>query len=118
MDRVNAGQLRERLTILTVSSSSQDAFGAPVESTQTFAEVWGRVRALSGQERLVAAQVTPEATHEIVIRYMPGITARMRITQAATDAYDETARSYEIIAPPEDIDGKHRYLRLVVREYP
>ncbi|MGH9523171.1 MAG: phage head closure protein, partial [Terriglobales bacterium] len=60
-------------------SSSQDSFGQPQNIWSTFAQVYARVRSVSGSEQFSGQQYAPEVTHQVTIRYVAGVTPMQRI---------------------------------------
>lgn len=79
---MQSGQLRKRLTIQQ-RSAAQDSYGQPLTTWTDVATVWGAVEPLSGRELMAAEAVQAEVTHQVVIRYRPGISAKMRIAYGA-----------------------------------
>lgn len=75
---MRAGRLRHLLTI-EEPYESEDAFGEPIPSWQSLAEVWGRKTDLSGRELFQAQQVNAEVTTEFEIRHRTDVDARMRV---------------------------------------
>ncbi len=75
---MNIGAMRHRVTIQQVSES-RDAHGGVVESWSTFAVVWANIAPISGREYLAVKQTQAEVTHRIRMRYLYGITPKMRI---------------------------------------
>jgi len=75
---MQSGQLRKRLTIQQ-RSTAQDSYGQPLTAWADVATVWGAVEPLNGRELLAAEAVQSEITHQVVMRYRPGITAKMRV---------------------------------------
>lgn len=77
---VRAGRLRHRIRIERPPSPEDlDDFGQPVDGWQLVATRWAEVRPLRGNERFTAAQVKPELSHRVRIRYMDGLDPKMRI---------------------------------------
>lgn len=75
---MQAGRLRHRLTIES-PTETRDALGQAVASWTTFAQVWGDFMPLSGRERFLSQQTHAEVTARAVIRYLAGLTEKMRI---------------------------------------
>ena len=78
---MDAGRLNKRITIqqLTAGSPAQDTFGAPSESWETFAQVWAEIKPIQGREFWAQQQVQSEITHQVTIRYLSGVTSKMRV---------------------------------------
>lgn len=73
------GQLRHRLTLQMVTSSSKNSFGEEVDTTADMGKVWGSVVPLSGRELQAAQQAQSRTTHKIIIRHRENVTPRSRI---------------------------------------
>jgi SPP1 family predicted phage head-tail adaptor len=75
---MRAGDLRHWLEIqvntLTVSES-----GDRTDSWTTFANCWGSVATSGGREFYAARQVIADLSHNITIRYVPGVRPDMRV---------------------------------------
>jgi SPP1 family predicted phage head-tail adaptor len=76
---MRAGRLRERVTIQTQVEGVEDTFGAPAMTWSDVATVWAEVMVLSGREAFRMAQVQPEATLRVVMRYRAGVTSQCRL---------------------------------------
>jgi SPP1 family predicted phage head-tail adaptor len=75
---IRAGNLRHRITIQAPANGT-DGYGAPVPGWADFAvDVQASIRPLSSRELIAAQAAQSETSHEIRMRYMPGITAAMR----------------------------------------
>lgn len=73
-----------------------------------FATVWAEIRALTARERIQAMQTTADVSHEVTLRYVPGVTAAMSV--------EHEGRTFEIIAQPIDPDERHELLKLLCLE--
>lgn len=83
---MHAGALRHRITIQQIGSG-RDTDGHPNGAWADYATVWGEVKPLSGREKLAVQQVDAEITHQITIRFLMGMVAKMRI-QYGTRIFD------------------------------
>jgi len=70
---IPAGKLRKRVQ-LTRSGSTADEYGQPSKTFVPYAEVWARIRSLSGNELFRMQQISPELTHEVTVRWQRGLT--------------------------------------------
>lgn len=75
---INSGQMRERV-LLQQPATSRTGLGTANIGWEDVAEVWASVRGLSSREVLQAMQANSIATHEVRIRFYPGISATWRI---------------------------------------
>lgn len=66
---MNAGRLRNRITIQMKSQVADDLGG--LDTWVPFATVWASINALQGKQLYKAQQIVAEATHEIVMRWYP-----------------------------------------------
>lgn len=103
---MRVGQLRHRVTIQT-ATETRDAIGGVIAAPSTFATVWASVEALQGREYLAAQQVNAEVDHRIRIRYLAGVTPKMRVAFGAR-LFDVQA----VLNP----DGRNRELHLMAQE--
>ena len=76
---MRAGQLRHQV-VIQQPTETQDSQGQPVKSWGTFATVHANVLPLKGREYFNAQQINAETTTKFVIRYLAGITEKMRIS--------------------------------------
>lgn len=75
---MDAGRLRERVTVQQ-AAEGRNAIGETVLSWSTFAERWASVEGVSAREALTAGQNEISITHKVQMRYLAGLTQRMRI---------------------------------------
>ena len=76
---MQAGQLRDRITI-QVRSSADNAAGEPVLGWIDFATaIYANVTDMSGKEYVSGQTILNAVTTTIVIRYRAGVTAAMRV---------------------------------------
>jgi hypothetical protein len=75
---INAGNLRERVTVQQ-ATESRNGIGETVLSWATFATVWASVEGVSAREALTAGQNEVSITHKVQMRYLTGLTQRMRL---------------------------------------
>lgn len=76
---MKSGALRHRLTIQKVTEE-RDSLGQAIETWSQFAVVYGSIEPMSGRERFLAAQTHAEATYRSRIRWIAGLTPKMRIS--------------------------------------
>ena len=75
---INAGSLRERVTVQQ-ASESRNALGETVLSWATFAERWASVEGVSSRESLAYGQQQISVSHRVRLRYLTGLTQSMRL---------------------------------------
>jgi SPP1 family predicted phage head-tail adaptor len=71
--------LRHRIVIQTLTLTPNDS-GGQAESWSTFATVWAKITPKSVKEINFAQRIEPRVDHEIVIRYIASLDAKMRIS--------------------------------------
>jgi len=76
---MRAGTLRHQVVIQT-PTETQDSQGQPIKSWGTFATVQAAVLPLKGREFFDAQQINAETSTKIIIRYIPGVTQKMRVS--------------------------------------
>ncbi|MEH7503285.1 phage head closure protein [Neobacillus drentensis] len=104
---MNPGLLNKKITILE-QPTTQNSYGEIDNNWTEKAKVWANVRTLTGRALYQAIQVHAEVTVKVIVRYRANINANMRLQYGS--------RILEIIAPPVDMDEKHRYLELSCKE--
>lgn len=82
---MRAGRLRHKLTIQT-ATRTQDGYGDPIQTWSTFASVWGSWEPLSGSELNIAQEQNSETSVRIIIRYLSGVTPKMRVALGSQTA--------------------------------
>jgi len=75
---MQAGQM-DRRVVIESAGSTLDTFGESIETWSTFATVWASVRVNGGRESFDSDQVIAEGTTTFKIRYLSGMSERMRI---------------------------------------
>jgi SPP1 family predicted phage head-tail adaptor len=72
------GKLRHKITIQEYSAA-RDSFGAETEGWNDKASVFASITPISGKEYFASQQLNAEVTTKITIRYLEGITPKMRV---------------------------------------
>ncbi|MEZ5853953.1 MAG: phage head closure protein [Hyphomicrobiaceae bacterium] len=98
--------MRHRL-VLEEAQRAPDGGGDAGVNWQPIATLWGGIRAVNGNETVIAEQVSGRITHEIVLRHRSGIAPAMRLRLAE--------RIFEILAV-RSVDGRGRVLLCLCRE--
>ncbi len=103
---VHSGRLRFRITI-EQALEVQNEYGEVERTWSMFAIRWSDVQPLRGNERVEADQTNSQVSHKVTVRYLEGITPKMRILFGARVLNIES-----II----NIDGRNRTMELMCRE--
>jgi SPP1 family predicted phage head-tail adaptor len=105
---MQSGRLRHLLTI-QAQSVVRNAYNEEVITFTNWGQAWGEIRPAGASERIVtgADQVQASVDHAITIRFVVGITVKMRIV------YNGRTFDIEGITDP---DGRRQRLRLSCRE--
>lgn len=74
---IDAGKLRERVTV-QIASGTTNAIGETVLSWSDSTAAWASVEGVSSREALDAGKQAETITHRVRLRYLPGLTQRMR----------------------------------------
>ena len=66
---------------MTIQSATEarDAVGEPIKTWGTFATGWASIHPRTGTEPFQVQQFAPEATTEIAMRHLDGVTEKMRV---------------------------------------
>lgn len=103
---MRAGNLRNYVVIQR-STETHDSNQELILTWSTFASVWAEILPLIGREYWASRQVVSEVTGKIRIRYLAGVTAKMRVIDGS--------KTYDIEAVI-DVENKHEELVLLVKE--
>jgi SPP1 family predicted phage head-tail adaptor len=108
---MRSGRLRHYGTIqrLVEGSPSQNAGGEPDEAWANFHQGWCDITPLAGRELVSAQQIASEVTGLVKLRYVSGVTPRMRFVLGS--------RNFDILAAI-DVEERQSELHLYVREGP
>lgn len=105
---MRAGTLNKVIDI-EQRSTTQDGVGQQVRSWTVFAsQIYARVRPLSAKELLTANAVQNEASHEVTIRYLEGVTGGMRVKLGT--------RYLQVVGRPRDIEERGRMIVMLCTE--
>ena len=77
---MQSGRLRHRITIQQPTAGAADEYGAQIDTWSDWGRAWAEVHDLFGDEAVRAAQVTPEATVRVTMRYNAELDEAMRIS--------------------------------------
>lgn len=100
------GKLRHRVTIEQVTEA-QDTDGSVIETWSAFAIGQASIEPISGREYFAAQSTQADVTHRVSLRYLPGITPKMRVTFGS--------RVFDILSVI-NVDERNRELQLMCRE--
>lgn len=104
---MNPGRLRHRITFMHLVKG-QNEVGDDVLVERPWKTVWASVEPLKGREYFEARKIESEATHKIIIRYLPGITPDMKI--------DFKGRIFNFEGPPINPEERNKYLEIYATE--
>lgn len=103
----NAGKYRNPITIQQQSTTVNE-YGEPIQTWTTFASPKAGIFPISGKQYLAAEVVESEITHQVHLRYIPGITDNMRI-QYGTRTF--------IIITMVNFQEMNKEIQLLCKEY-
>lgn len=103
---MRAGKLDRRITLQS-ATEARDSSGSVISTWTDVATLWAGRRDTLGSERILSGAETAVADAVFVIRWQPGVTAKLRVVDEAGDAWD-------IIAPPTEL-GRRDALELTCR---
>lgn len=98
--------LRHRLKLEELQRE-EDEGGGFTENWVEVAELWADLRPVGGGETLEADRLAGRVTHEVSLRYRPGVQPAMRFRQAA--------RLFHILTVI-DVDERRRWLKCLCEE--
>jgi len=76
---MDAGELRERVTVLAPTETRSRMGEVVLAYDTTFATVWASVDGVSAREYLLSGQQQVDISHRVRMRYLAGLTQSMRI---------------------------------------
>lgn len=104
---MEAGALNRRITIQKRTIAT-DSDGYHSETWTTHETRMAEKITTGGREFYAAQKLNAETTAVFRVRFTNAITRNMRIVDGA--------RTYEIIAPPNNVDGRSKELLIMTRE--
>jgi SPP1 family predicted phage head-tail adaptor len=115
---VEAGELRHRLTVQTRTevSDGHDGFTESWNAVPKRTRIAGKVRPLQGRDLERAKQTDARISHEVTVRYWHDYRTELAGGRARLIYHDRTDRTFEIVAPPVDVEERHEQLVLQCRE--
>jgi len=103
---MRAGALRHQI-IIQSAAEAPDASGSPVEAWSTFATVRAAYEPQSGKESFTEDQEQATANTRFRIRYLSGVTAKMRIS------FDSRVFDIQSVI---DVGGRGKQLHIMCAE--
>jgi SPP1 family predicted phage head-tail adaptor len=76
---MNPGDLRHQVYLQGLTRTEDEGGGGAEVWGDDAGPIWAEVRPLSGNEALRAMQAEATVTHQVTMRYRPGVTTGMRI---------------------------------------
>jgi SPP1 family predicted phage head-tail adaptor len=104
---IRAGELRHQVTLQQLGKRVDDGYGGGSIPEIDVVKLWAHIEPLVGRELFNEAQFNPSVTHQITIRYYPGIKPSMRILFGS--------RVFDIKSI-RDIDERHRKIESICEE--
>lgn len=80
---MEAGRLRHKIIIQEPVETENPDTGELETTWQTFAELWAEILPAIGREYWASKQVIAEATGKIRLRYIDGVTPKMRVVHGS-----------------------------------
>lgn len=103
------GDLNHRI-VIQYKVETEDDFGQAKIDWFPFHACWAAFRGMSSMEYWQAQQVQAGASTEVVIRFVEGVKADMRVMEPST------GRILQIAGPPIDLMGRKFWLRIPCKE--
>jgi SPP1 family predicted phage head-tail adaptor len=103
---LSPSDLRHRLTLEELQREDDEG-GGFTENWVSVAELWADLHPGGGSETVEADRLAGRVTHEISLRYLPGVHPSMRFRQEA--------RLFHILSVI-DVDERRRWLRCLCEE--
>ena len=107
---MNPGLLRHRVQLQAATEARTSTKVNPQKTWATYATVYAAIDPMNGREFWNARQVDADVTGKVTIRFRTDVQAKHRIVYGTRTLY--------LASPPMDMDGRRRYLQMVVKETP
>ena len=107
MVNLDFSKLRHRVTFQRPAQTTRNNMGENVPVYVSFASVWAAVEPLRGREYHEAQKIRAETTYKVTIRYLPDVTADMRIVHR-----DKTLEIQSVL----NIDERNVELQIIASE--
>ncbi len=79
MRPIRSGEFKHRITLQRENEQDDGHGGQALEPWTDVATVMASIEPISGNEALVARQLQDTVTHKVLMRWRPGVTAKLRI---------------------------------------
>lgn len=79
MGKLNAGDLNQRIALLTDTAGPSDGQGGRLPGAASEQELWARVRPLRIAEKVALGQTLATEAYEITIRHLPLVAPAQRV---------------------------------------
>lgn len=103
---MRVGKLRHLASIESYTEAP-DGFGEVVKSWTKFSDIWCSIKPINGKEKYVSAEKHATATHEVMSRFIDGVTPRMRLVDGT--------RVFGIISSL-NVNEESKMMQLIVEE--
>lgn len=104
---MKAGKLRHLVEIQQLVEVPNE-YGELEETYVKYADAYAEIRPLLGRENFAEKQLTSEQTHKIKMRFIPGVTASMRVIHGT--------KIYELIGYPVNWEERNIFLTFNAEE--
>lgn len=85
---MDAGKLRELITIQTKAQTGVGDRGQLVYNWTQFAQTYAEIESLTtGKKQVIGEQLIANSTHTVTVRYVTGLTPQMRVVDSYGTTY-------------------------------
>lgn len=102
---LGTASLRELITFRRQANAKNPETGGLERAWSTLASEWAEVKSLNGREQVIGNTLQGVSTFQITVRY--------RTDLEPNDQVLWNGRELNIVAPPEDPFGDHRWTRMI-----
>ena len=107
----NVGAMRNRVDVQR-RSLTRDGVGGQSEVWTFLSTIWVEIKALTGRELEAAQAVRATDTHQINLRYYPGLSAKDRLVFTDPEALQHLYAITSVV----DMEMRHRYMQCTAVE--
>ena len=113
---MESGTLRHRVTVELRTDVSDGHDGVVETWAALHARIPAMISPLHGRDLERARQIDPRISHEVALRFWRSYHDDLASGRARLVYHDTEDRTFEIVAPPLDVDERHIELRLMCQE--
>ncbi len=113
---LNVGEMRHRVTVQALAQVDDGHNGFTDAWSALHRRVAACVQPLQGRELESARQIDPRISHDITLPYWQAYRDDLSGGRVQLVYHDLADRTFDVVAPPVDIEEKHRWVTVRCKE--